>query len=32
VKFSFIAKHRGFGRRNGYAGRSVSRGVASVRG
>jgi transposase len=32
VKFTFIAKHRGSGRRNGCAGRSVSRGVASMLG
>jgi transposase-like protein len=32
VKFGFIAKHRGPGRRIGCAGRSVSRGAASMPG
>lgn len=32
MKFGFVAKHRGSGRRNGYAERSVSRGVVFMRG
>ena len=32
MKFAFSAKHRGAGRRSGCAGRSVSRGAASMRG
>jgi len=32
MKFGFVAKHGGSGRRNGCAGRSVSRGVVFMRG
>jgi hypothetical protein len=32
VKFAFIAKHRGYGPRDGCAGRSVSRAVGSMPG